>query len=89
MKWSIVSLRNPKSTPFAHGNVSVENDLASSSALGDTKVGNYNLVGNYHLTDSLSVYAKVDNLFGANLQPAPANYDVVGRTYRIGARANL
>ena len=80
VKWSRVILRNAKSTPFAHGEVGVENDLASGSALGDTKVGNHNPVGNYHLTDSLSVYAKVDNLFGANLQSDHANYDIVGRT---------
>lgn len=46
--------------------------------------------GNNPTCDSSTWLGSVLDIdIGANLQPNPAIYDVVGRMYRIGARANL
>jgi outer membrane receptor protein involved in Fe transport len=50
--------------------------------------------GTYNISEAVTAYAKVDNLF--NRDPAkspffvnPALYDVIGRTYRLGVRFNF
>lgn len=57
------------------------------------------LGGRYAVTDSLSAFVKIDNLFNRDPAPSPqtntgidinpALYDVIGRTYRMGVRYNF
>jgi outer membrane receptor protein involved in Fe transport len=55
--------------------------------------------GTYNVTDQVSAYFKVDNLFNESPAPAPQTnvfygvnpylYDVLGRMYRVGFRMNF
>ena len=55
--------------------------------------------GSYNLTSQVSAYFRVDNLFDKDPVAAPSTgvspgvnsllYDVLGRTFRLGVRANF
>lgn len=55
--------------------------------------------GSYNVTDTVTAYFKIDNLFDRDPTPSPqtntgldinpALYDIIGRTYRLGVRFNM
>ncbi|HVI99632.1 MAG TPA: hypothetical protein VM657_11275 [Sphingomonas sp.] len=59
----------------------------------------FDVSGSYHLTDKVSAYFKVNNLFDRDPTPSPQTntgvdinpslYDVLGRMYRVGVRYNF